>query len=288
MAVVFTIGYEQAQVDGVIAALKTRGVTALADIRAVAISRKQGFSKNALRARLAEHGIAYIHFSDLGDPKPGRDAARAGRHDEFRRIYSAHLATPRATAALHVLRETMDTATVCLLCFERDPTTCHRRLITDRLGASGVKVIDLFAGGRVSDVGDSRFFWKPKASGVIEAERDGYKRASQQSSLLDKEIAALEPTPYAFVFSYEDDAGRHLHQCSDWETSTTYWKMTKQYGEAEALRHLSETYNEKYPSSGMAFAMGTVKRRPGQWLLLGVIRLDALSSDETAQASFVF
>lgn len=135
---------------------------------------------------------------------------------------------------------------------------------------------------------NSRFFWKPKASGVIEAERHGYKRASQQSSLLDKEIAALEPTPYAFVFSYEDDAGRHLNRCSDWETSTTYWKMTKQYGEAEALRHLSETYNEKYPRSGMVFAMGTVKRRPGQWLLLGVIRLDALSSDETAQASFVF
>jgi len=135
---------------------------------------------------------------------------------------------------------------------------------------------------------NSRFFWKRKQHGVMEAEREGYKRASRQNSLFDKEIAALEPVPYTFAFSYEDDAGQHLNQCSDWETSATYWKLTNQYGEAEALRHLSETYNEKYPNSGMVFSMGTVKRRPGQWLLLGVIRLDTVSSEEAAQTSFAF
>jgi len=132
------------------------------------------------------------------------------------------------------------------------------------------------------------FFWKRKPDRIIEAEREGYKLASQQSSLFDKEIAALEPVPYTFAFSYEDDAGRHLNQCSDWETSTTYWKFTRQKSEAAALGHLTETYNEKYPQSGMAFAMGTVKRRPGQWLLLGVIRLDTVPSEVAAQTSLAF
>ena len=65
-------------------------------------------------------------------------------------------------------------------------------------------------------------------------------------------------------------------QCSDWETSAAFWRLSKTYGEQGALDHLSRTFNDEYPRKGMAFAMGTVKARPKQWLLLGVIRLDEL------------
>jgi hypothetical protein len=40
-------------------------------------------------------------------------------------------------------------------------------------------------------------------------------------------------------------------------------------GEKAAPGHLTSTYNDKYPSKRMVFAMGTVKARPSQWLLLG-------------------
>ena len=122
----------------------------------------------------------------------------------------------------------------------------------------------------------------------IEAEREGYKRAARQGSLLDDELDALEPVPYTFAFSYEDDAGRHVNTCGDWETNAAYWNFTWNKGEKAALDHLTSTYNDKYQSKGMVFAMGTVKARPSQWLLLGVIRLNELKDEQKQQASLPF
>ena len=53
MSVVYTIGYEGVDIDCFVATLRTVGVTLLADVRAVAVSRKKGFSKNGLRERLS-------------------------------------------------------------------------------------------------------------------------------------------------------------------------------------------------------------------------------------------
>jgi uncharacterized protein (DUF488 family) len=66
---VYTIGYEGAEVDRFLTTLKDAGVAAVADVRAVALSRKKGFSKNQLRCNLAEAEIGYRHFIDLGTPK---------------------------------------------------------------------------------------------------------------------------------------------------------------------------------------------------------------------------
>ena len=75
---VYTIGYEGADVDRFLTTLKDAGVAAVADVRAVALSRKKGFSKSQLRGNLAEVALGYRHFIDLGTPKAGREAARAG------------------------------------------------------------------------------------------------------------------------------------------------------------------------------------------------------------------
>ena len=95
-----TIGYEGATQADVIARLRAAGVEIVIDVRAVASSRRPGFSKTILAASLAEAGIDYLHLRALGTPKPGREAARAGRIDEMREIYEAHLATPEAVDAL--------------------------------------------------------------------------------------------------------------------------------------------------------------------------------------------
>ena len=70
----FNIGYEGRSLDDFIAALRAAGVTLLADVRDAPISRKPGFSKNALANALQEQGIAYRHIRALGCPKPVRDA----------------------------------------------------------------------------------------------------------------------------------------------------------------------------------------------------------------------
>ena len=127
------------------------------------------------------------------------------------------------------------------------------------------------------------FHYRRKSPEIIAAEREGYKLAARQTSMLDKELEALEPVPYAFAFTYEDGSGKHTMKCGDWETNAMFWRWSKKYGEQEALKRMSKVFNEEYSSRGMVFAMGTQKKRPKQWILLGVIRLDELK-----QASFVF
>jgi uncharacterized protein (DUF488 family) len=146
MSTVYTIGYEGTDIERFVQTLKAVGIQVLADVRAVAISRKKGFSKTALRNRLAAEGIGYVHFNALGDPKPGREAARAGKYDVFEKIYGKHLATAAAQEALRQLEFAVQDKATCLLCFERDPNLCHRSIVTKALRADGNEIFDLYGG----------------------------------------------------------------------------------------------------------------------------------------------
>lgn len=144
MSTIFTIGYEGTDIERFVTTLTNAGVVVLADVRAVTVSRKRGFSKNGLRERLAEAGIRYVHFRELGDPKAGREAARAGRFDAFRTIYGEHLVTPEAQQDLSALAHLVADRPTCLMCFERDPRTCHRTIVAQSLSSSGHEVWDLY------------------------------------------------------------------------------------------------------------------------------------------------
>jgi len=120
----------------------------------------------------------------------------------------------------------------------------------------------------------SEFRCRRKSVTEIDEERGEYDRAARQMSVLDAAQKPLEPVPFDFLFHFEDAAGTHKMLCGDWETSAAYWKLSKDYGEQGALDHLTKSYNKDYPNKGMVFALGTVKARPSQWILLGAIRLD--------------
>src|SRR5512139_3587012 len=87
----FTIGYEQTPSRAVLDELQAAGVKLLVDVRAVASSRRPGFSKNQLAAGLDERGISYLHLAGLGTPREGRLAARSGKFDLLQRIFAKHL-----------------------------------------------------------------------------------------------------------------------------------------------------------------------------------------------------
>ncbi len=133
MVTVFTIGYEQASLDVFLLQLARARVEILVDVRDVAVSRRKGFSKTALSQALASAGLEYTHLRGLGDPKVGRLAAREGRLAEFRKIYAAHLKTDRAVADFETLEELVRKRRACLMCYEADPTDCHRSILTTRL-----------------------------------------------------------------------------------------------------------------------------------------------------------
>ena len=128
-----TIGYEGCTINTVVAALREAGTKLLIDVRAVAQSRKPGFSKRQLAAALDEAGIAYVHLQGLGTPKPGRDAVRAGHPERMVPIFRAHMTSDRAQAELAQAKGLAAEQTACLLCFERDHKTCHRTLVAEMI-----------------------------------------------------------------------------------------------------------------------------------------------------------
>jgi uncharacterized protein (DUF488 family) len=138
---IFTIGYEGRVQEGLLDLIAASGVAVLLDVRAVPMSRKPGFSKRLLGGSAEARGIRYVHLQPLGTPKPGRDAARAGRASEMEYIFAAHMQTPPAQEALAAARGIVQSAPTCLLCFERDPHFCHRRIVAHMLSAeTGQKI----------------------------------------------------------------------------------------------------------------------------------------------------
>jgi uncharacterized protein (DUF488 family) len=128
----FTIGYEQTPPKAVLDELEQAGVKLLVDVRAVTSSRLPGFSKKQLAAGLDERGIACVHLASLGTPREGRLAARSGQFDVLEKIYSKHLKTPQAREEMDELSALVKKAgPVCLLCYERDHTHCHRQMIAE-------------------------------------------------------------------------------------------------------------------------------------------------------------
>ena len=132
--VVATVGYEQATLDALLGTLKAAGVELLVDVRAVAASRRPGFSKRQLAAGAEAAGIGYLHLRGLGTPAEGRLAARSGHPERMRAIFEAHLATPGAQEELKELARLVASGRrVCLLCLERNPAHCHRSIVAEAL-----------------------------------------------------------------------------------------------------------------------------------------------------------
>lgn len=131
-----TIGYEGVALADFIATLQNAGIKRLMDVRELPLSRRRGFSKTALSAALAEAAIQYVHLRGLGDPKPGRDAARSGDMPSFRQIFGAHMKTPKAQADLAVAAGLVSCGSTCLMCFEQDHTGCHRSIVADAISAT--------------------------------------------------------------------------------------------------------------------------------------------------------
>lgn len=130
-----TIGYEGKSLDEFLAELKAAGVEIVLDVRAVAASRRPGFSKTALAGALKECGIDYLHLRALGTPAAGREAARKGRIADMRAIYAEQLETAEAELALEQALAEAGERHAALLCYERDAPDCHRSMVADHMRA---------------------------------------------------------------------------------------------------------------------------------------------------------
>lgn len=129
---IYTIGYEGASAEQVIAALRAHGIEILLDARYRPGSRKRGLSKTPLSEACNAVGIEYLHDRGLGTPpKTMKKLREEGIYDWvayrlFLREQTDSLANARALASRR---------RVCLLCYEADAATCHRSIVAEEMAA---------------------------------------------------------------------------------------------------------------------------------------------------------
>ncbi|MBR23306.1 MAG: hypothetical protein CMF57_12865 [Leifsonia sp.] len=133
------MGYEGLSIEEFCSHVSTEGVSVVVDVRLNALSRKPGFSKNGLRAALAEAGVDYLHFPVLGNPRDNRDGfalpgSRAG--DAARNRYRASISTADAMSAIAEITALASARVVGVMCFEKEQHECHRELVIERVEAA--------------------------------------------------------------------------------------------------------------------------------------------------------
>jgi uncharacterized protein (DUF488 family) len=123
--------------------LSNHGVEVVADIRKLPVSRKKGFSKTALRETLSCEGIDYLNYQPLGAPKELRDELyKSGNYDRFFRKYEKNI-SDKTDYLAEILSLINSGRNVALLCFERNPQECHRKVVAEqirKLDGDGLKV----------------------------------------------------------------------------------------------------------------------------------------------------
>jgi uncharacterized protein (DUF488 family) len=133
MARVWTIGYERLLPPQLVAELEAAGVERVIDVRFRPQSRRPGMSKTRLGELLASHGIAYEHRKALGTPPDLRHDFRAGRLEQARAGYRAHVEATAAAELDALAAELEPGPRTALLCLEEDPARCHRRVLCEAL-----------------------------------------------------------------------------------------------------------------------------------------------------------
>jgi len=144
---VLTIGHSIHAWDGFLAILRSKGVTAIADVRSAPYSRyAPQFNRDALAASLQAADIAYV---PLGKELGGRPADQALFSDGVA-DYERMAATPRFAAGLDRIVSGAARYRIAVMCSEQDPLDCHRCLLVGRrLRERGVNVRHILADGTI-------------------------------------------------------------------------------------------------------------------------------------------
>ncbi len=127
---VFTIGTDHRTHYDFARLLVKYGIEVLFDVRRTPESREEHFRRDGLQALAAGQGIDYIYMgNELGGPRDESYGQWTGS-DEFKR-------------GIDIIRSKAAKRACCVLCAERTPENCHRRVIAEYLVKQGIEVVHI-------------------------------------------------------------------------------------------------------------------------------------------------
>jgi len=128
----YTVGYEGWEIDNFVSYIKNNKIRCIIDVREIPLSRKKGFSKTALKNRLADAAINYIHMPELGSPRDIRQKLKADRNYEyFFKVFSDYISQKKDS--IEELYQKIVNEVCCLLCYEHSSSKCHRSIVANEI-----------------------------------------------------------------------------------------------------------------------------------------------------------
>ena len=152
--VIWTIGHSTRSIDDFLALLAAGEIKLLADVRRYPGSRRHPqFNQEALATSLADEGLAYRHFVDLGGRRSKRlpDSPNTAWRVEAFNAYADYMQSAEFRNALQELISVAQEQPTAIMCSEALPQKCHRRIISDALVARGWCVQHLLSPTRIED-----------------------------------------------------------------------------------------------------------------------------------------
>jgi len=152
--VIWTLGHSTRTAEETLRILAAGSVKLIADVRRFPGSRRYPqFNQEALATWLAEAGIAYCHFVDLGGRRSTRlaDSPNTAWRVEAFNAYADYMQSAEFLASLDQLVNVAQEVVTAIMCSEALPQKCHRRLISDVLVVRGWQVRHLLSPKRIDD-----------------------------------------------------------------------------------------------------------------------------------------
>jgi len=146
---IYTIGHSTRELDAFLTLLQREGIQQLADVRTFPMSRRYPhFNRESLSRALADAGIAYAHYPELGGRRtPRRDSGNAAWRNAGFRGYADYMESREFAEGIERLVASASHLTTAIMCAEAVPWRCHRSLIADALTVRGVDVRHILDAG---------------------------------------------------------------------------------------------------------------------------------------------
>lgn len=148
--IVWTIGHSTRSIEEFIAILKSFDLHVLVDVRTFPGSRRYPhFNKERLSESLAEVGIEYQHFPELGGRRRAKpDSLNMAWRNESFRGYADYMETDDFGKGIERLFEIAQARRTVVMCAEAVWWRCHRSLISDYLKVREVNVAHVIAANK--------------------------------------------------------------------------------------------------------------------------------------------